>query len=339
MLVRTLLFDHNQIQIAEIEPTVRTISWELNAIGQARFFFPFSDSKCTKSNLRYGNRVLFQFDDGLPDWGGVIDTPRTIRKQGVDVTAYSGEYLLAQRVTLQDRVFTQQLPGQIFEGLLQDAEDTSPLGIALAHFYSGGDARTREYHYAFLLEQCQELVRLSGQEFVVNAVIAGNGRIVFEASWHLQRGNDLSGVVWLLDGENVSNITILEQGPLANHCILAGQGSDWSPSRPVAISDDMPSRNDYGYREYAEVSVAVSDPGTLDADCNEILTRIAQPRTMVSLVASDKEPAEFALYGIGDTVRVQLLLSTTEWAFDANMRVVGREWRPDNSCRLELEEV
>jgi hypothetical protein len=339
MLVRTLLFDHNQIQIAEIEPTVSAISWELNAIGQARFFLPFSDSKCTKSNLRYGNRILFQFDDGLPNWGGIINTPRTTRNHGVDVTAYSGEYLLAQRVTLQNRIFTQQLPGQIFKGLLEDAENVSPLGMTLGYFYNGGDNRTREYHYASLLEQCQELVRLSKQEFVVSAVLADNGRIVFEANWYSQRGSDLSGKVWLLDGENVSNVAILEQGPLANHCILAGQGSDWSSSRPVAVSDNMSSRSDYGYREYAEVSVAVNDQGTLNADCDEILAKIARPRTMVNLVASNKKPAEFALYGIGDTVHVQLLLSTTEWAFDANMRVVGREWRPDNLCRLELEGV
>ena len=38
----------------------------------------------------------------------------------------------------------------------------------------------------------------------------------------------------------------------------------------------------------------------------------------------------------GDTVQVQGFLKDPQWAIDQSMRILGREWRPDNVCSLEL---
>jgi hypothetical protein len=336
-VARVVLFAPGGAQLAEIEPDVQSVAWRLNGVGQAKFTLPWSDPKCTQNNLRYGNRLLIQFNNGLPDWGGVIDLPRGRANGAVTSTAYSGEYLFDWRVTAKGRYFASMAPGYIFKTLLQEQNAKYPIGIDLGEIYEGGMRRTIEYHYHDLLERYKDLARLSGNDFSVTPEYIA-GVLKFKANWHARRGEDKRETIWLLEGTNVTDAALDEQGSLANRVITIGQGQTWGTERLDAIVNNLDSRALYDYREYAEVESGVAMQATLQANAEAILAARAWPSHRITISASDSAPARFVDYDVGDILRAMLSIYSPEWIFDAPVRILAREWKPAGACRLEVEE-
>lgn len=335
--IRTTIFNKTGSAIADIEPEYRSVSWRLNNVGMAKFKMAYRDTKCTPENLASGNRILIQFENGLSDFGGVIDYPRRRTLSGVEFTAYSGEKLLDWRVTEKSRVFSSQVPGFIFRGLIQAENAERATGINVGDIELAGTPRTLEYHYHDLLGRVKDLTKLTGQDFYISSTVA-SGQIAFYANWYAQRGIDRSGEVWLVEDRNVAKVVLDEQGTIASKVILVGAGQTWGTERMESIKTDATSEQSYDFREYAEVQGGVSVQTTLDANAEEMLDIMKQPRLKFSLTVSDKEPALFADYDVGDVVTLQAFLLKTAWAYDGTVRVKAREWRSDNTCRLEVEE-
>lgn len=336
-VARALVFDRYGSMLAEIEPELEFVNWRLNNEGQCRFSMAWSDPKCTRENLQLGNRLLVQFDNGLPDWGGVLDLPRKRVVGKITATAYTGEHLLDWRVTGKNTVFSNTLPGAIFSSLLSQEDEEHPTGISIGTIWSGGTPRSLEYHYHDLLRRCQDLARLTGHDFAVLPVFAGN-ELSFEAHFYERRGRDKSDSIWLLGGANVQEPTLDEQGKMANRVILVGEGTTWDDDRLDAITEDASSQAEYDYREYSEVQSGVKVQGTLDANAEALLDEKKQPANRVTIAAVDEKPGRFADYGIGDVVTASLFVDSEEWYFEAPVRVLAREWRPGETCRLEVEE-
>jgi len=129
--IQTLLFNRAGNLLADINPTIRNISWRLNEWGISEFHLPFADAACTPSNLRYGNFVLHRFESGLTSFGGLIDSPRSVDGEGVNVTAYSAEKIFEWRDTPLEIVFTGIAPGSIYAGLIEAMNQESTTGIEL----------------------------------------------------------------------------------------------------------------------------------------------------------------------------------------------------------------
>ena len=335
-VARALVFDRFGKMLAEVEPEFEYVNWRLNGMGMCRFWMGWEDDKCTRANLRYGNRLLVRFDNGLPDWGGVIDTPRRVIPGAVRATAYTGERLLDWRVTGKDWTFSGS-PGSIFRALLVEENKEHDTGVALGDIWDGGASRTLEYHFHDLLRRCQDLARLTGHDFGVLPVFSGNV-LGFEAHFWEERGQDRRNGVWLLDGANVEWATLDAQGKIAGRVLLAGEGTTWDETRLDAVAEDAGSLGEYGYREYAEVQSGVSVQGTLDANAEALLADKGDPARVFTLTAVDEKPGRFVDYGIGDVVTASVFVRSSEWYQEVPVRVVAREWRPGDSCRLEVEE-
>lgn len=337
MTVVCSLFDKSGVKIAEIEPTWESIAWRLNNVGLARFSIPYADDKCTVDNLQSGNRILAEFDDGLPNFGGILDFPRGRTPTGVGITAYTGEALFDWRRTAKARYFKAQAPGNIFKTLIDEENAESPMGVMPNLIYTGGTGRTLEYHYHDLLRRFKDLAKLTGNDFAVLPVLT-DGVLTFEANWYERRGVDRSDTVWLIEDQNLREPVLDEQGQIASRVILVGAGLTWDIHRLDSIAVNATSAGLYGYREYAEVQSGVKHQVTLDANAEELLAELAYPRERLTLVALDAEPAGFADYDVGDIVTVQAFLkSPTEWVYESEVRILAREWRPDETCRLEVE--
>lgn len=335
--VQTLIFDRAGFHPVDIQPQWEYVTWRLNDIGVAKFSLPYEDENCTLDVMRPGNRILVRFENGLPDFGGVLDFPRRRTSTGVQVTAYSAEHLLTWRETARDKSFTSTPPGTIFQTLLEEADSIRSTGIAIGGIYAGGTARTEAYHYHQLWEVIPELQRLSGEDFYLSPFYY-RGRLTFIASWYHSRGSDLSEFVLLVEDRNLANLAMDEQGPIVNLVRAAGGGAGgttWA-DRLIGTAQDVASRGDYGYREKTEVITAVFDQTTLNGSAAAILAAVKEPRARLSASALDTAPAGFARYNLGDVVQVQGFLKTPQWAIDRPMRILGREWRPDNICTLEL---
>ena len=334
--VQTLIFDRSGFHPVDIMPQWNHISWRLNEIGVARFSLPYEDENCTTDVLKPGNRILIRFENGLPDFGGVLDFPRRRISTGVQMTAYSIEHILTWREAAKNSEFTSQTSGYIFQTLIEEMNTVWQTGISISGVYAGG-VRTETYHYHALWDVISQLQRLSGEDFHFEPVYSG-GRLTFQGGWYQTFGVDLSASVLLVEDRNLSQLTMDEQGPIANQVRAAGGGAGgttWN-DRLIGTAQDATSRSAYGYRERTEIMTAIFDQVTLDASAAAILAEKKDARERLSCAVLDADPAGFDKYGLGDTVQVQGFLKSAQWAIDQPMRIYGREWRPDNICTLEL---
>lgn len=331
-VVRAVVYNRSGGALAEIEPEWNAISWRLNNVGRAQFSVPYSDSKCLPSILHPGNRLLIQFDNGLPDWGGVLDLPRRRTPTGITMTAYTGEALLDWMRTPKNLRFYTDAPGAIFQTLLQSQPEITAGTVDMS-----GTPRSTEYHYHDLLARVQDLVRLTGYDFAITPTLNGT-TLEFAGQWYAQRGSDLTSRVLLVEDINVAEPVLDEQGPLSNRVYCIGEGTTWGDERLIGSALDSDSVTLYGTREYAETQTAIRQE-TLDANAAALVAAMAYPREMLTLTAYNRAPAAFSAYDVGDIVRVQAFLQSPDWAYDHEVRVIAREWSPDGTCRLEVERV
>ena len=60
---------------------------------------------------------------------------------------------------------------------------------------------------------------------------------------------------------------------------------------------------------------------------------------VLSVHMCDETPGRFADYDVGDIVATNLFTrGGDEWGYDEPVRVIAREWHPDNTCILEVAE-
>lgn len=339
-IVRLLIGDRSGSILAELTPDVGPISWRLNGVGEVSFTLPISDSKATESNLRIGNRVLVQFDSGLPEWGGVIDLPRVWNGKTIECSAYSGEFILGFRQTDIGRYFSGATVGSIYRSLILESSSIQSLGIELGTIWLGGDLHSPEYHFDNILDIITNSIcdRLSNADFDVVAR-ESSGKIVFTANLYERKGRTLPEII-LMDGMTITSAKLIEQGRIVNWWDMAGEGNGWGSDRLVSQDDDDPSQVKYGLRQGSKIYPDVSIQTTLDSHVATAILESKDPHNMFDLTAVDARdpdtdlplPGGFASYGIGDTVRV-ILPKHGFGGTDSMVRIIAREYYR-GSCTL-----
>jgi hypothetical protein len=338
MTARVLVADRVGRILAELEPELGPVSWRLNGVGKLTLSLARTDPKATEANLRFGNRMLVQFDNGLPNWGGVIDPPRDWDGLHVDVTAYSGEHLLGMRQTDRGRYFTQATVGYMFQQLILEANAVFAMGIMVGSVWTGGELHSPDLHFKNLLAFAQDSLcrRLESADI---AIVAGEsaGNITFTAYLWERRGMDKPGVV-LLEGHNLATVKLSEQGTIVNSWDLAGEGTTWGEDRLMSHAQDADSIDEFGFRQDSAVYSDTSNQVTLDGTAASLLAESAQPHNILTLEAADLAPAAFADYDVGDSVRA-MLHSYGFGGYDHVVRLLTREYDPAaGTCGLVVQE-
>lgn len=325
--------------IAEIEPDISEVTWRLNEVGKLRFGIARTDPKATKANLNYGNKILIQFENGLPNWGGVIDPPRSWQDGIIDCQAFSGEKIFGFRTTDKVRDFAGATIGQIYSALIGEANVIEDMGISLGDIWTGGVAHSPSYHYKNLLDIFQKSLteKLSNADFYIKAIEEG-GVIKFAADLYETRGEDKTKFA-LVQDMNLLPIKLKEQGPIVNSWDVAGEGdASWGVERLTANSQDSNSRDIYGLREGSKVYGDVSLQETLNKNAEVLKEEFKDPYNIFTLKATNKKPALFSDYDIGDTIR----LIAHEFGFDGTdtiVRLLTRTFNPqDGICTLVVQE-
>ena len=339
-VVRFLVADRSGKIIADLAPEVGPVSERLNDIGVVKFSLARGDASATETNLRYGNRVLIQFDNGLPDWAGVIGPPQTWDGHRIQCSAYSGEHMLGFRQTDRGRYFSGASVGAIFAAVISEASDNEPLGIEIGSVWTGGELHSPEYHYESLLAIIRDSIcgKLSTADFDVSGQEIA-GKIVFTANLYQRKGISRANIA-LMEGHNISAAKLNEQGPIVNWIDLAGQGNGWGDDRLVSNVADATSRTVYGLRQASAVYSDVVLQGTLDAHAANLLAESKDPHRLIELEAVDVRdpgtdaalPGGFGSYGVGDSVRV-ILPSYGFGGTDVMVRILAREYS-QGKCKL-----
>lgn len=322
--------------IGELDCTVAGVAWKLNDYGQARLRLANPSATATESLLRPGNRILIQFGNGLPDWGGAIDLPRKWQSGRIEVVAYSGERLLVDRITGPNRVFANVPAGQIFASLLNEA---TPSGITLGNVWYGEDLLSFDFHYRQLYDIFQNSLgsQAGNGDWNVSAQLV-SGRIRFQCNFYSRRGVDHGRRVALLEGVNLADVSLQEQGPLVNEWFVAGSGSGWATDqRLYSYARDDASIPQFGLRQRGMIRVDIGDQETLDSSAEIALLISKDIHAILDPTALDLAPARYHQYDVGDYVWVELY-ETGFGTFNESVRVIAREYFPEtNVCSLVVE--
>lgn len=337
------VFDYARREIASLMPDVQSVSWVLNDVGQAKFFVPYTDDDCTIDVLGIGNFILFEWaypeHYALPTFGGVIDVPRSRGSNGVVLTAYTGERLLSRFETAPQAVYSTLSAGNIYAALIEAAKVKNNPGLIQGAIFDSGDILSKEWNSASLLDVTRGLVAETGQDFGFIPSVAG-GVLSFTYNWYLTRGSDVSEKVLLAEGVNAGAPALDEQGPIVNQVRVYGAGSTWDAKRlksPI-INDDT-SLADYGYRETSFIDQGSKDQTTVNAVATRYLADHKDPVARLSLEGIvDKAPGRWRDYDLGDVVSVDVCTrgAAGGWRIKDKYRIMGMQWNPDNTLRLDL---
>lgn len=323
--------------IGELDADVTGVAWKLSDYGQLRMTLPRSGATATERLLRPGNRVMVQFNNGLPDWGGILDLPRKWEDGRIGVVGYSAERILVDRVTSRGRYFTQAAAGHIFRSLLNEAE---PMGIDVGEVWMGGEPHSPSYHYRSLYDIFTKSLssRIETADWDVVPALKG-GRITFRANYYERRGRDHGRKLAFLEGVNLTGVSLQEQGPIVNHWLLAGAGTGWGETtRIYAAAKSEHSAGRYGLRQRGEVRVDVVVQTTLDRSAEVALAGSEKPHPVVSLSSIDLPPARWHQYDVGDSVLTEIYSAGFE-GYETSVRIVAREYLPAAGvCSLVVDE-
>jgi hypothetical protein len=344
----TYIGDKNGVIIAEIEPDIDSIPWRLNNFSSGklqvskflnRTTIPDYD-KFKKEYFQFGNLIAFQFTNGLPTWGGVIDAPRTFSDDALEISFYSGEYLFKFRQTDRGRYFENQTPGSMFKALIEETKNVQGFPIQTGSIWEGGTSHSPSYHLKDLFTIFTKSLteRLSNYEFDITTVIE-NGQIKLYANFYEMKGSDKSGKFPLIEGSNISDdFKLKEQGKIVNYWEVAGEGTEWGDTRLTSIAQDAISIESYGLRQDSKVYSDVSVQSTLDSNAATLLEKSKQPYNLYTVTATNVMPSLFENYGVGDI----LWLDAPSYGFEGiarKVRVKAREFYPrSGKCNLVIED-
>lgn len=338
--IRFLVADASGRVVSEINPAVHRVSWRWNGMGAVAFTMALTDPKLIPEYFIEGNKVLLSFDNGLPDWGGVLTGARDWSGAGVTFEAYSGEWLMAMRRTPRSRYFANAQVGAILSALVGEANVTYPMGLKLGSIWQGGQAHSPEYNFKSLYDVTAESLvgNLSAGAFDVTPALEG-GAIVFYVNLYERKGSDKANIA-LVESRNISAIRYREIDEAVNVWHMAGEGEGWAAdSRVYTTVMNQASIARHGMREGFELRSGVVEQSTLDATASKRLEETAWPTRVLGLSVVSEAPGRFGDYGVGDAVSCRLY-SYGFGGVDGMFEVRAREFFPDDGvCDLVLLEV
>lgn len=324
----------------ELEAQIDTIAWRLDAASRINATIAATDPKATEQNLRFGNRVLLDFENGLPFWGGVIDEPREWNNRVISFTLYSALHILGWRQTEESENYKNTSGGGIFRDQINKANARGSTGITPGTVEDDGTDISTEYHsdkVSDILTDDLSGNDLAGDFDLVPSIV--NGIIVFTANYYKAMGRDLTASVRLVEGINIEGLEFVEQGPIINSWVVTGKGSQYDEDRGSAKATDDDSIAKYGLREGEQSHSETDEGGTLQEIADTLLDESKNPRNRIRCRSHDIDPAKFANYAVGDTITLESW-SVGFGRFTAPVRIITREYDPEmDICDLVVQEV
>jgi len=336
--MRVLLGDRTGSVRAELtEGNISDILWRLNQSGTATIRIKRGSAAFRRELLEPGARVYAEFDNGLPAWGGVLDLPRVWQSGLLEMRAHTIERLLKYQMSTKTRAFYGHVVGSIFSQILLEADQRAAIGIRMGRTWMGGALHYPRYHFRDAMWIINESIRkMENCDYRITPYLSNN-RILFRAELFELLGDDKRDQVLLVEGANVAEAKLTEQGEIVNRVAVIGSGATWG-EREVVWGVEEASRRKYGLREKMLAPADVSQTATLNRYADNAIRENAYPHTLAVLAVANVKPAIFEDYDVGDIVRVQLPSYGFE-GYSAPMRIIARGFDPSSGrCELVCDE-
>lgn len=320
--------------LGEIHPRFTRVSWLLNNYGEAEMVFA-ADDAAVDSLITPGRRLILRFDNGLPDWGGVLDVPIDYDGLTVGIRAFEAMYLLKSRVTGRNVTINTDA-GTAAQALLDAANLISPTGITVDFKEYVDGSLNVDYHYTPIWDALTKDIA-PYIEWVLRPGL-GEAGLSFRLIIAPEIGEDRSETVLFLQGVNMQRPQVIEQGPIVNEWVLASSQGDWPEDadnpREVVVGSDQDSAYKYGLRQGVQ-TISQTSTTNLTTLAAQALADSVQPYTALSAVVLNMPPAKFGQYWIGDWVTVELAEGYR--ARRLKKQIIGIEFSVENgTCEVIL---
>jgi hypothetical protein len=299
------VYDARGCALAELDVSP-TVSWRLNGIGRCEFEVARTDPNFREEYLRPGNYLTVEYDNGLPDWVGVIDTdPRGLvwRMSGLDVTAYEAAQMLKWRSAAEIPLMLDSSAGNIFLELLRLANAPEDLLLRPGTVWLGGPAR-QETLKSYLYDHLENISDRSGCDWQFTPARDLNNALVIQGHW-LER----AGVDSMVDLDEATNLArkdkmVRREGRIGNQYIGLGDAST-SNTRLKSIQTNAESVALYRLRQMHETFYGNSNQGTLDNNTATAVARMSSPRDVLDIEAYNQNNL-FGALRLGNRYAVRL---------------------------------
>lgn len=308
-------------------------SWLLKDIGQAVFSVAINSPKCLLEYLEYGNLLYIQHDT-LPDWVGIIDTPRVWRNGYVEVYAYEPAMLLKYRYPPISYKFTGT-PTEKFQMLIDAANTQSDTLMRVENNTVAGDATEEEYS-ASVYDHIKDLCAKYDAEWMTYPVITENRKLGIGIDFVPRVGVQTD--MELAQGRNIlyGDAPFEESGELINAIEAMTENSD-AQITVVSQSVDAP----YGLRALRQSFAGVGSD-SLPAIAQNYLAKSKDPTIAAPMTVVDRGGL-YSNLSIGNTMKYsygKVGFSDGGLGVSRKVRIAGFRFNETNgTCELFTENI
>lgn len=272
---RLRIFDRAGVQIDEARATVER-GWGMMTETSAFFRVSVNDAKCNPFSLNYGNLILVENSDGLPDWIGVIDG-RGFERGACALNAFSPERYFTYRRG-PTSLMLRGTAGEIFAQMINYINGVEETILRVGTLESNVKGMQETLHPTLLIDNLKRIVSRSGEGYRWRTVIE-DGQLAVYGDWYAEMAFE-TGLI-LHDGWNINGDQPLSESAPINDVLVYGNGTAWT-DRPTFSAQDAASREEYGLRQFSK-NVATPSRATLAVAGGNYLRAMRQPLPSFSL--------------------------------------------------------
>lgn len=318
------IYGRDGIPITDVRAAVVRSSL-LNSVGEAIFYIATSSTKCKREVLEFGNFLLVQHDS-LPDWVGIIDTPRPWHHGYVEVHAFEPEYILQYRpVPLNSTI--SGTPGDKFTQLLAIANGQEDTLIRTGDVFIGGVSSVETISDT-VFSQIRTLQRASGHDWVCTPNVDALGKLTVKMDWLEKAGVETD--LEFSQGHNIlhGDAPLEESGEIVNSIEAVSDGEVsvsviYNDSESVAKNGLRRIRKSYSGITEASALLAAAKQDVDDskeADVSTPLTVVDVGQTFANIRIGNVAKYRYSNVGFdGDILGQSRSVRIEGWRFDESV--------------------
>lgn len=300
------IYKRDGTKISEFVATASR-SWTLNQYTIAKILVPYSYTNVVQEEiLRIGNFLVIdstsEYD--VPTWAGIIEHPKNWSANGLEITAYSAEYILFYRCGPKNLTLFGNA-GSLFKQILNYANSIQDTRIAVGEVYEDAKQRQETINYSPLYDDITRILGRTTYDWEVVPAISSDGKLGFVANMYQRKGYDSNFT--LREGYNLISATtrLSEQGMVVNDVYGFGDGATWDV-RPSCNFKDTESIGIYGLRQHGKENSGITQQATLEENTKDYINYYSMPRIKISASVHNIDDT-FKNIRIGNRINIELI--------------------------------
>jgi hypothetical protein len=367
MTSRITLYSHRNLSpLVELHgyPTTPR-SWLLDKNGKsdpgrAEFAVSLWDPKVLEHNFLYGNMVHIQHIPSreyylgivpgpirgqLPDWCGIVMTPRPWDLGYINVVAYSAEAVLSARPMPWTQV-KQMTPKDIFTKILEYANEFTQRhggGIIIQPGVVENVGATFTYDLRLSgFEHINTLCQDAGMEWNVTSEIDPKGNLLLYANLYNRLGIDTNFDLTNLNSEASAGSNIMTEQGFPMNIVIGHSQANTKEDRKSAIGTHAAAVADYGPLGFNMTFTGLRNQGEVAAAAQTYADGRGRPVKILPARRALDEGQTFANIAVGNTVNVRDnrvgFNPSGGFGFETRARIMSMKYNDmSNNAEINLE--